>query len=399
METSMNRLKGLVAGLVATVGLMSGPAHAAGFPVVISTTVDSASNTLTINGQNFGSSPIITLGSLRFSTAAGSSTTQIVGNFPTGHPAASFTPGTYFLTVQFSSQLPSIYTVDIGAQGPAGPLGVPGPQGPQGVQGVAGAQGLAGAPGLPGAQGPKGDPGPAGPKGADGAIGPAGQNGVAGSPGPKGDTGPQGPAGSQGPKGDKGDPGSGGSGLVCTTAPNLYLVTASNGSQTCQVRFVDNLDGTVTDHQTALTWEKKSAAGTGDVHDLNNLYTWSPVLGYTDPSGTLYTDFLQQLNGLDSQGGTSCFAGYCDWRIPSIGELRSILPGTYPGCTNPCTPADPAFGPTRDSPYWSSSTSAYDSDYAWFVDFYDGSVRNIDVYGIEPGKATPRSARAVRSGR
>jgi Collagen triple helix repeat (20 copies) len=110
---------------------------------------------------------------------------------------------------------------------------------------------------LPGAQGPKGDPGPIGPKGADGATGPAGQNGAAGIQGSKGDTGAQGPAGPQGPKGDKGDPGSGGGGLVCTTAPNVYLVTALSGTQTCQPRFVDNGDFTVTDNQTGLMWEKK----------------------------------------------------------------------------------------------------------------------------------------------
>jgi hypothetical protein len=396
----MSRLKGFVAGLVATVGLVSGPAHAAGLPVVISTTVDSAHNMLTINGQNFGSNPLITLGSLKFTTAAGWSSTRIVGNFPNSNPASSFTPGTYFMTVQFSNQLPSIYTVDIGAQGaagpqgPIGPQGVPGAPGPQGIQGPAGAQGaqglmgtpgLPGAQGQPGAQGAKGDPGPVGPKGADGAIGPAGPNGTAGAQGPQGDTGPQ------GPKGDKGDPGSSGGGLVCTTAPSVYLVTASNGTQTCQGRFVDNLDGTVTDNQTGLMWEKKSAAGTGDVHDVSNLYTWS-VAGSTDPSGTLYTDFLRQLNGFNDSGGAPCFAGHCDWRIPSIGELRSILPASYPGCTSPCTPVDPPFGPTQGNAYSSSNPVASFPGFVWMLLVADGYVGNTyETYAL--------SARAVRSGR
>jgi hypothetical protein len=408
----MNKLQGFVAGLMATVGLMSSPAHAAGLPVVISTTVDSANNMLTINGQNFGSNPLITLGSLKFTTAAGSSSTRIVGNFPTGNPASSFTPGTYFMTVQFSNQLPSIYTVDIGAQGAAGPQGPIGPQGvagapgPQGIQGPAGAQGaqgLMGPLGLPGAHGAKGDPGPVGPKGADGAIGPAGQNGTAGAQGPQGDTGPQGPQGLQGPKGDKGDPGSGGGGLVCTTAPNVYLVTASNGTQTCQPRFVDNGDFTVTDNQTGLMWEKKfdgsipiicslgDAACPPDAHhEVHNTYTWSAASS-TEPTGTLYSDFLQYLNGLNF-GGASCFAGHCDWRIPSIGELRSILPGSYPGCAFPCTPPDPLFGPTQAASYWSSSSGAFDANSALFVSFYDGLVSSTN-------KTVISYARAVRSGR
>jgi Protein of unknown function (DUF1566)/Collagen triple helix repeat (20 copies) len=405
MEKSMSRLKGFVAGLVATVGLMSGPAHAAGLPVVISTTVDSAHNMLTINGQNFGSNPLITLGSLKFTTAAGSSSTRIVGNFPTSNPASSFTPGTYFMTVQFSNQLPSIYTVDIGAQGVAGPQGAIGPQGvtgapgPQGIQGPAGAQGaqgLMGPPGLPGAQGAKGDPGPVGPKGADGAIGPAGQNGTAGAQGPPGDTGPQGPQGLQGPKGDKGDPGSGGGGgLTCTTAPNIYLATAANGTQTCQPRYVDNGDGTATDNQTGLVWEKKTGtvgtANTADVHDVNNFYTWSTSL--PNPDGSLYRGFLATLN-LDASydGVTTCFANHCDWRIPTISELRSILTAVYPYCTtSPCI--DPAFGPTQASNYWSSSSLANNASYAWDHYFSYGEEFSTDF------KTDNLYARAVRSGR
>jgi hypothetical protein len=401
----MNRLKGFVAGLVATVGLMSGPAHAAGLPVVISTTVDSAHNMLTINGQNFGSNPLITLGSLKFTTAAGSSSTRIVGNFPTSNPASSFTPGTYFMTVQFSNQLPSIYTVDIGAQGAAGPqgpigpqgvAGAPGPQGLQGPAGAQGAQGLMGPPGLPGAQGQpgaqgaKGDPGPVGPKGADGAIGPAGQNGTAGAQGP------QGPQGLQGPKGD---PGAGGGGLICTTVPNIYLVTASNGTQTCQPRYVDNGGLTVTDNQTGLMWEKKfdpsvpiichmgdSSCSPDPIHNMNNVYSWST--SGTAPDGKLFTEFLMALN-LDQSANSStiCFANHCDWRVPNVVELQTILTcGSGPPCI------DPVLGPTQADAYWSSSSLGSGTISAWYVYFNNGSVD-------QNGKFREFYARAVRGGR
>ena len=399
----MNRLKGFIACLVATVGLVSGPAHAAGFPVVISTTVDSAHNILTINGQNFGSNPVITLGSLKFTTAAGSSSTRIVGDFPAGNPASSFAPGTYFMTVQFSNQLPSIYTVDIGAQGAAGPQGPIGPQGvagapgPQGLQGPAGAQGTQGLMGLPGAPGAKGDPGPLGPKGADGAIGPAGQSGTAGAQGPKGDTGPQGLQGIQGPKGD---PGSGGGGLVCTTAPNIYLATAANGTQTCQARYMDNGDGTVTDNQTGLMWEKETSSCGGEVTCVNTIYVWSSTGTLAD--GSLFTTFIAGLNGGDyyspsagqivSAGLGTCFANHCDWRIPSIAELNSILDSTAAVCGSGYACIDPVFGPTRADGYWSSSSSASAGLFTLYGDFNNGSVANAF-------KGTNNYARAVRSRR
>src|ERR1700690_718843 len=123
----------------------SGSVHAAGLPIVASATVDYNQNTLTINGQNFGGKPNITLGSLKFPTLS-SSSSQIVGSFPAGTPPSSFAPGTYFLTLQYNNQLPSIFTVDIGASGPQGP------QGPIGMTGTAGSQGPAGPAGAQGAQ-------------------------------------------------------------------------------------------------------------------------------------------------------------------------------------------------------------------------------------------------------
>ena len=147
-------------GLIALLEILSSTTQAAGLPVVISTTADATHNTLTINGQNFGSSPIITLGSMKFSTVS-SSSTQILGSFPTSNPASSFTAGTYFLTVQFTNQLPSVFTVDIGA------IGAPGPAGPTGAPG---SPGVAGATGPAGPTGPQGGVGPMGPPGATGSL-------------------------------------------------------------------------------------------------------------------------------------------------------------------------------------------------------------------------------------
>ena len=166
--------------LITWLGVFSPRTQAAGLPLVISATVDYTHNTLTISGQNFGSVPAVTLDSLAFN-ALSSSSSQIVANFPSSKAPASFTPGTYFLTVTFKNQLPTIFGVDIGANGAVGPAG---PAGAQGSPGVAGA---------PGPIGPAGSSGPAGPAGIPGLPGAAGAVGLTGP------TGPQGPAGAQGP--------------------------------------------------------------------------------------------------------------------------------------------------------------------------------------------------------
>ncbi len=143
---------------------------------------------------------------------------------------------------------------------------------------------------------------------------------------------------------------------------------------------MDNGDGTITDLNTGLMWEKLS--DDGSIHDLDDLYTWSAAFEVK----------VALLNA-------TAFAGHTDWRVPNQKELFSILdletfslsvsPAFNNGCTSGCTVATCSC--TALSFFWSSTSTARDTFSAWAVTFDDGQVAN----GF---KGSPQSVRAVRGG-
>jgi hypothetical protein len=394
----MNRLFGLLFSTL-IFGLSAAGAQAAGLPIVISATVDYTHKTVTISGENFGSSPTVKLDSMTFPTMSAASK-QIVADFPNTSPPMTFTPGTYFLTVTFRNQLPTIFAVDIGANGPQGPQGVAGPNGAAGPQGI---QGLTGPTGATGAMGPPGPMGPAGAAGAMGATGAQGSQGLQGPPGLTGAPGAQGPAGAAG-------------GLPTCTSPDVAVLY--NGAFICKSavpRYTVNGDGTVTDNLTGLMWQTESS----DL--LNQTYTWTQSSPFAD--GSLFNNFLASLNGGEwyspdsalysivdvgagetaqeiaalsgASGPVPCFANHCDWRIPSRAELRSLVEFSevcpaLPGF--PCI--NPIFGPTQASTYWTVTSDPtffiIGSDKAYCVNFSNGS-------DCEDFKGASHYARAVRT--
>jgi hypothetical protein len=143
--------------------------------------------------------------------------------------------------------------------------------------------------------------------------------------------------------------------------------------------YQDNGDGTITDLNTGLMWEKKS--DDGSIHDWDTTYTWLNALGV----------FIPALN-------TAEFAGYDDWRLPNVKELQSIVnygavnPAVSAvfntGCAAGCTVLTCSC--TASSSHWSST--AYEApSFAWFVVFADGGVLVAD-------KTALFSVRAVRGG-
>jgi hypothetical protein len=179
---------------------------------------------------------------------------------------------------------------------------------------------------------------------------------------------------------------------LCLIVLAVISHTLAAPKQPTPQRFVDNGDGTISDNQTGLMWEKKNPCAPGgtnpDVHCVNSTYTWSAT--GINPDGNLFTEFLSNINradGSSTDGSTIDRKNYSDWRIPNVSELRRIMDCTKPHCL------DPVFGPTQDY-YWSSTTSVTYSSYdAWWVEFLNGSVND------GAGKNSSMFVRAVRGGR
>jgi len=145
-------------------------------------------------------------------------------------------------------------------------------------------------------------------------------------------------------------------------------------------RYLDHGDGTVTDAETGRQWMRCSLGQTwqgGDCVGEARKYTWDTAMAVARE--------LNQLGG---------YAGYCDWRVPTIEELNSLVycsggkPGVFPfvgkrgsgGCEG--THQKPtidweAFPNTPPFHFWSGSPSANYANRAWGVVFGYGSAGNV----------------------
>jgi hypothetical protein len=132
--------------------------------------------------------------------------------------------------------------------------------------------------------------------------------------------------------------------------------------------YVDNGDGTITDLNTGLMWQKTP--------DFDNRTTWYDAL-----------DYAEDLN----------LAGYEDWRLPSIKELTSI--SAFYGSIQTRTPyLDTTYfdfeypePPLReiDAQYWSSNLYVGDifggDEAAFGFNFADGHIKGYPTNGGPSG--------------
>ncbi len=134
-------------------------------------------------------------------------------------------------------------------------------------------------------------------------------------------------------------------------------------------RFVDNGDGTLTDHLTGLIWLKDANCFGGK--------TW-----------------LQALAGANTLASGACgltdgsAAG--DWRLPNRRELHSLI--NFQALNMATWLTGRGFGNVRADPYWSSSTVGLNLANAWSVVMDFGSVQGV-------GKGGSNFVWPVRGGR
>jgi hypothetical protein len=129
-----------------------------------------------------------------------------------------------------------------------------------------------------------------------------------------------------------------------------YLVWPVRGGNdmtleaTGKPRFQD-IGGTVLDLLTGLSWIK-------DADAMHRSVGWADAV-----------DGAEKLNRSNTYE-------YCDWRLPNIRELASLVDM---GQHTPALSKNHPFINLRQA-YWSSTTSIYDPRYAWVVEFTDGAV-------------------------
>ncbi|CCE23798.1 protein kinase domain-containing protein [Methylotuvimicrobium alcaliphilum] len=134
-------------------------------------------------------------------------------------------------------------------------------------------------------------------------------------------------------------------------------------------RYRDNGDGTVTDMTTGLQWMRCS---------LGQVWQNQGCMGKAKKYK--YDEAIEAAR-------QTVFAGYRDWRVPTIDELKTLIycstdsPKTWNDTGNVCegkhqkpTIHPDAFPNTTSWVFWSSSPYAYHSNGAWLVHFCNGSV-------------------------
>jgi hypothetical protein len=126
-------------------------------------------------------------------------------------------------------------------------------------------------------------------------------------------------------------------------------------------RYTVNANNTVTDNKTNLIW-KRCPQGLSDSDcstDTATVYNWQDALDLANDS---------------------TFAGFTDWRLPNIKELRSLA--AYDRY-NPAINSE-IFPNTPSSWFWSSSPYANSPYYASRLNFGDGrddfNYRDINYY-------------------
>lgn len=163
--------------------------------------------------------------------------------------------------------------------------------------------------------------------------------------------------------------------LAFTKARDKADAGAAKKNAAC--RFVDNGDGTVSDLDLLLMWEKKTVA------NVDATVSWATAASEAVSAATGTSANGEQFSG--------SLGGHQDWRLPSIIELETIVDFNPVACGNGGTCIGTVFGPTHLGNYWAITSDQTDAAKAWVIGFDDGT---LDV----TAKSGTAATRVVRSG-
>ncbi|MBK1640569.1 hypothetical protein CKO12_01475 [Chromatium okenii] len=139
--------------------------------------------------------------------------------------------------------------------------------------------------------------------------------------------------------------------LVATRQPQTHKPIDSQG------RYLDLGDGVALDTQTNLQWMRCALGQTWNGQTCvgsANTFNWNDALKVAKET---------------------CYAGYTDWRLPTINELKVlIVEGQKPAIDHKAFPNTP-YGFFSLKWFWSSSPIA---SKAWYVDFGNGYAGDSD---------------------
>jgi len=119
------------------------------------------------------------------------------------------------------------------------------------------------------------------------------------------------------------------------------------------IAFTVNADGTAVDHHSGLMWMRCALGQTWDRSQRRC-------------NGTAFAmEWDRALVAVDVFNAEGGFAGFTDWRLPNINELRSIVEDcrAHPAINTLIFPQSP------QKPFWSASPYAVSGLQAWLVDF------------------------------
>ena len=173
----------------------------------------------------------------------------------------------------------------------------------------------------------------------------------------------------------------------------FYVIYVRGNEDYGKNNFVDNGDGTVTDHATGLTWMQADSAALKAGAKRDGKLNWQEAL-----------QWAENLN----------YAGHSDWRLPNAKELQSIVDyNRSPDTTNSaaidpvfkCTPIHNEDGKTDYAHYWTSTTHARmgSANSGVYVAFgralgfmavphsWDTQKKLLDVHGAGAQRSDPKS--------